>query len=173
MMEIMASSNWNLKADKEPTHCLLRGKKLSSRPEELMRQRVVQEMITVLGFPKAWLAIEVSLQAICEQQSAFLVPVTLPNRRVDIVAYAQNPSKEHGGLVPLLLIECKAGPFTARGWRQLLGYQYHVRAACIAMLTPEGCYLHALSDGIAQGKPICVSTLPSFDSLCFMRASQK
>lgn len=167
MMGTMVSSNWNLKAPKakEPMRCLLRGVTLSQRPEELMRQRVVHEMITVLGFPRSWLAMEVSLQAICSQPTVSFGAKALPNRRVDIMAYAQNPAPEQGGLIPFLLIECKAGPFTARGWRQLLGYQHHVRAAFIAMLTSEGCYMHALADGASQDKPVCTSGLPSFTSL--------
>lgn len=158
----MASSNWNLN-NEAPSTCLLRGTKLKVRPEELLRQHLVQEMITTLGYPKGWLSIEVSLHTLTTKRR-----LELPNRRIDIVAYMQNPVPEEGGLVPLLLIECKAGPFTSRGWRQLLGYRHHIRAPFIAMIAKTGCYFHALSAESSKTQPVCLRTLPTCESLLSM-----
>lgn len=178
----MASFNWNLRP-KQPLvdsslsmRCLLRGIPLKGRPEELLRQQMLRELDS-LGFPRAWLAIEVPLRALYQslyatQKGSMLSVLEIPNRRVDLVAYAQNPIQEAGGLIPFLLIECKAGAFTPRGWRQLLGYQHHVRAPFIAMVTPKACYFHALSSTeTSEGEPTILSTLPSFASLLALRAS--
>lgn len=156
----MASSSSNPESF---STCLLRGTKLSLRPEELLRQHMVQEMLTTLGYPKGWLSIEVSLHTLATKRR-----LELPNRRIDIVAYMQNPVVEEGGLVPLLLIECKAGPFTARGWRQLLGYQHHIGAPFIALVTKTGCYFHALSAESSKTQPVCLNMLPRCDSLLSM-----
>lgn len=148
----MASSNWNLNL-----RCCLRGIKLKNRPEELLRQRVVQELLG-LGYPRSWLAIEVPLQAMA---------ANCPNRRLDLVAYIENPSKEQGGLIPLLLIECKAGPLTSEGWRQLLGYQYHIKAPFIAMINTTTCYFHALdvAEQDIERRPVQLERLPAFSDL--------
>lgn len=148
----MASSNLNLSL-----RCCLRGIKLKNRPEELLRQHVVQELLR-LGYPRSWLAIEVPLQAMASK---------CPSRRLDLVAYTEHPSKEQGGLVPLLLIECKAGSLTQEGWRQLLGYQYHIKAPYIAMINTTTCYFHALdvAGQDIERKPVQLQRLPSFSDL--------
>jgi len=86
----------------------IRSKQVASRPEERIRQALLSQMLSCLGFPKGLLAVEKKIGA---------------NRRIDILAYRC----QKDNLLPLLLIECKATVRDEKvSFRQALGY----RQAC-------------------------------------------
>jgi len=97
-------------------------------PEELVRQRLIQKMIGLLGYPKGLLSVEKPLKDLTH-----LAGVAVSERRIDLLCYA----KLEALLYPLLLIECKAVPLTEQGIDQLMGYNHHVGAPFIAAANAE------------------------------------
>lgn len=85
--------------------CLIRRKLVSATPEERIRQALLHQMLHSLSFPKGLVSVEKKIGAV--------------NRRVDIIVYLKKESQ----LMPLLLIECKAGVADEESaFRQAVGY---------------------------------------------------
>jgi hypothetical protein len=105
----------------------IRKKNVILKPEELIRQALVDEMINSLGYPKEFLALEKDLKSICFHEGK----KNLPNRRVDIVCFAKD-IYPNILLYPLLVIECKAH-LTKAAIDQLLGYNYYIKSFFITI----------------------------------------
>jgi hypothetical protein len=104
--------------------CSLRKAWVSATPEEFVRQETLNHLLH-LGFPHSLIAVEKELKT--------LVPISvepIPDRRADIICYANLGDT---GMRPLLLIECKAVPISAKEMRQVIGYNHHLKAAFIAL----------------------------------------
>ncbi len=81
-------------------------------------------MISKLGYPKSLLGVEKSLAdlshfSFCKSE--------VPKRRVDVVCFDKALAR------PLLLIECKAEVLGEACLRQIIGYNYYVKAPLIAV----------------------------------------
>ena len=85
----------------------------------MVRQRLLHQMINVLGYPKSLIAVEKKFGAM--------------NRRADIVCYARG-IHAHMELSPLLVVECKADDELIEAREQALGYNAALLAPflCIA-----------------------------------------
>lgn len=105
-------------------------------PEERVRQGLRRYMTEELGYPAELLVIEKPLNLL---PHLALKEGPFPDRRVDLLAYWKNSATQE--LEPLLLIECKAVPFTTQAFTQLQGYNYYVKAPFIALVNQEGARL--------------------------------
>lgn len=115
-----------------------RKKWVKSSPEEEVRQRLLHVLVEKLSFPRDLISVEHSLNQMPHFQEQ---KATLPNRRFDVVCFAKNIHKEFS-LYPLLLIECKAKDIKESSLRQVMGYNYHIQAPYIALVTQdEVCFL--------------------------------
>lgn len=81
-------------------------------------------MEETLGYPRALLGVEKSLQDIADET---FQKKQIPRRRVDVVCFSRQLIK------PLLLIECKAEVLNQKSFRQVIGYNYYVKAPFIAV----------------------------------------
>ena len=109
---------------------LVRGCFVAATPEEIVRQSLLKMMISSLGYPKEFLAVEKQLSELPHLRDA----IGLPKRRADIVCFARN-------LYPLLLIECKEGAVGKVAIDQVLGYNEFVKAPFVAIAGMRGCAL--------------------------------
>ncbi len=107
----------------------IRGKTVTTTPEECVRQRLLKYMQEVCGFPPSLIAVEKSLK---EMPHLSTVPDSL-ERRVDIVCFAKSLHPLHS-LYPLLLVECKAGPLSPQAVAQALGYNSLVGASFVLLV---------------------------------------
>ena len=89
---------------------------VEATPEEIVRQKWILAMLGPLGYPKGLLSIEKGIP--------FL------KRRVDILCYT--PHKE--GLVPLLLVECKAEDEGVLPEKQVFGYNFTIHAPFLCVI---------------------------------------
>ena len=121
---------------------------MCATPEELIRQRLLQAMVTDLGYPKGLLAVEKEVSSVRQSDC---------RRRFDIVCYI--PSKD--GLFPLLLVECKAKGLGIRAERQVQGYNSAIGAPFIALAGAEEIRLYWCE----MGKVSSVPFLPPFSEL--------
>jgi hypothetical protein len=115
--------------------CYNQNKKIANlnRPEELVRQKVLHFLTTSLQFPKDLIIIEKKLSDL--NASGLSCPL---NRRVDILCYANTLE----GVVPLLLIECKATSKLSRQHQeQVEGYNQWVQAKFVSVVAKdEACF---------------------------------
>lgn len=115
--------------------------------EELLRQQLLTFLADKKQFPKSLMVQEKKI-------------ATLPNidrkcrlrRRIDLLIYTPQCK-------PLLLIECKAVPITAKAVKQILGYNYYIGAPCIAIVNQRKCILQW-----KEGSTIIYSDWESFPS---------
>lgn len=107
-------------------YCQIREQWVAAQPEERVRQQLLSLMIQELGYPKSLIAVERGLAQMPHLQGK---PGHLPDRRADILCFAKG---EHG-LVPVLLVECKAIPLTNKVINQVVGYNAHVQARYVAI----------------------------------------
>lgn len=97
-------------------------------PEEVVRQKLLHQMTTQLGFPRELLAVETQLSEVPHLKGA----TGLPKRRADIICYAKGLHPEYP-LYPLLLIECKEGSVGEDAKAQALGYNHYIEAFYVAI----------------------------------------
>lgn len=102
------------------------------KPEEVVRQSLVESLVTEFLFPPECIAIEKNLQTLPH----LLHREDVPDRRCDILCYAKNIHQEHA-LYPLLMIECKAEPLQESTARQVIGYNYFVGACFIGIANQD------------------------------------
>lgn len=97
----------------------IRRRLVAATPEELVRQSLLHRMIHQLNYPKSLLAVEKKLSH---------------ERRFDVVCYTRHKEM---GLIPLLVIECKAEDVFNAAFEQVLGYNMTLGAPflCIASKT--------------------------------------
>jgi Type I restriction enzyme R protein N terminus (HSDR_N) len=122
-------------------------------PEELVRQSLIQKMVQNLGFPAHSLAVEVDLRSLPHIDSK------VPERRADIICFAQGIHPDYL-LYPLLLVECKRGKASQEALHQLVGYNYYVKAAFVAVAGHDEIFV------ARQGKDAeAISFLPTYQDL--------
>jgi hypothetical protein len=127
---------------------------IPQQSEEELRQALIEQMVLQLGYPRALLAVE---KKISQLPHLAFFPEKLPNRRVDILAYAVDKEKK---LHPLLLIECKKECFSFKETQQLFGYNYYVEAPFIALVARKKTAFFSCTDS-----KVVQNILPSYDSL--------
>lgn len=110
----------------ENLFCAVRKILVRATPEEYVRQGIIQYLIQDLGYLKGGISVEVSLQQMPHLSSS---DTKVPKRRADIVCYHQG--------WPLLLIECKAVNITEKTIRQLIGYNWYLKAPFIAVVNSK------------------------------------
>lgn len=148
----MVITGWS-SLSKERLFDSLRGRYVAATSEERVRQRWILHMVGTLGYPKELLAVEKQLQELPHLAGSSL---PLPDRRIDLLCYSRGPCST---LYPLLLIECKATPLTRHALHQVLGYNAHVGARFVALVTESQAYF---SDVTQQRQ--CAS-LPPYQEL--------
>jgi hypothetical protein len=116
--------------------CPLRKVWVTALPEERVRQSLIQKMTLSLGYPLGNIALEKSLDQLPHLQAI----TSLPKRRADLIVFAKDLHPQHS-LYPLLLVECKAIPFTPKVLRQIVGYNQFVGAPFIAAVNQTHTYL--------------------------------
>lgn len=99
----------------DPIRCL----HVDATPEEIVRQKWISVMLNDLGFPKGLLSVEKVIPEL--------------KRRTDIVCYT--PGKE--GLIPLIVIECKAQDEGNLTDKQVLGYNFTIQAPFLCVIHGE------------------------------------
>ena len=102
------------------------------RPEDLIRQVLVDQMVNRFGYPKELLGIEKELSSF-----PHLKGIKVPKRRFDLVCFSTQISQKYP-LYPLLLVECKAIPLSINALDQVLGYNFYVDASFVAIATGQG-----------------------------------
>jgi hypothetical protein len=107
-------------------YCPVRKRWVVALPEELVRQRTIHLLVDQLGYPLSSIVVEKSLR---QMPHLALSPLKLPLRRADILCFRRND--------PLLLIECKAVPIHSKMIRQLIGYNFYLKAPYIAIVNME------------------------------------
>ena len=138
--------------------CRVRKILVADSPEERVRQELLSCLIGPAGYPPYLLAVEVSLQTLVGLHQG-----PLPRRRIDIVGYC--PSKE--GLVPLLLVECKAAVPQTSALRQVNGYNRFIHAPAIALAWPGAIVICSNGKTIYQGP---MDHMPSYEILAPFKA---
>ncbi len=101
-------------------------------PEELIRQNLLFKMCSEYGFRKEFIGVEKEISTL-----PHLKGMKIPKRRIDLVCFSTKIHKEFP-LYPLLLIECKAISLSDKALEQVLGYNYYVKAAFVAIANNEG-----------------------------------
>lgn len=109
--------------------CIIRKEWVAATPEELVRQRLLTEMIDTLGYPKGWICVE---QHLADLVAPAQRHAQVPKRRADILCYSTQ-LRPDGALHPLLLIECKAVALNEAVFRQVLGYNRYVGAPFVCL----------------------------------------
>lgn len=127
-------------------YCIIRKIWVSAQPEEVVRQRLLSQMIHQLGFPSSHLVLEMGLRQLPHLE---LKGQTVPKRRADLICFAQDIHPKHS-LYPLLLVECKSIKLTWRVIHQVIGYNHFVGAHIIAVTNGQeiktGWYDHKTQD---------------------------
>ena len=101
--------------------------KKSTFPEEKIRLKLIEFMVDELLYPVGVISVERSLSSF-----PHLKGKKVPNRRFDIAVFGTEE------LIPLLVIECKACPFTEKSFEQVIGYNHLVHAPFIALANEDG-----------------------------------
>ncbi|MBI5272355.1 MAG: type I restriction enzyme HsdR N-terminal domain-containing protein [Chlamydiia bacterium] len=124
----------------------VRQQRVAARPEELVRQNLLERMIGSLGFPRGLIAVERSVGSHLGS-----------DRRFDLLCYAVQGSM----LRPLLMIECKAAMWDEKAQSQVFGYNESVAAPFVALACES-----AVKTFWREGKRIASAPfLPSYAQL--------
>ncbi len=127
---------------------------VEASPEEIVRQKLLAFMVDHLGYPKHLIAVEKKLSEFPTLRDQ---KMDLPNRRIDVVCFAQ------GSLSPLLLIECKATKIEKKMFAQLFGYNAFIQAPYTCLTNHKEtifCWLEA-----STGDTHYLDTIPPFEAL--------
>jgi hypothetical protein len=106
--------------------CLIRRKWVSASPEEKVRQALIYRLTHELGYHRPCLGIEQSLKQMPHLQTS---AIKLPSRRADLICFSRG--------LPLLLVECKAVKLNQAIKRQVIGYNYYLKAPYLAIVNQE------------------------------------
>lgn len=128
--------------------CPIRRRRVSATPEEQVRASFLLFLLDK-GYPKELILVERALKDLPHAR------LTL-DRRVDILCYDR-------ALRPLLLVECKESAMDS-DFSQLLGYNYHVMAASIALASRSSVLLKD-----ASGGDLPFGAFPTFPQLCALK----
>jgi len=113
--------------------CPIRKTWIAATPEEEVRQRLLHDLISLLGYPHGLVAVEKELK---QMPHLRLNPVEPPLRRADILCFGKEIHPDYA-LYPLLLIECKAVKLTRKVINQVTGYNHYLKAYFIAVANQE------------------------------------
>lgn len=134
----------------------IRRAQVAKTPEEEVRQSLIKVLIEELGYPKELIAVEVDLKSLPHLQE---FRGRLPSRRADLLVYI----RQNKGLIPLLLVECKADKLNDRAKRQIIGYNTYIKAPYLALASR-----HQVLFGYAsEGEYLFIEGLPTFERLAY------
>jgi len=136
--------------------CPIRRERVADLPEERVRQRLIDKMTTGLGYPPQSLAVEKALS----QFPHLVHQKSLPDCRVDIACFAKGIHPRHE-IFPLLIVECKAVPLSAKVVEQVVGYNYYCGAPFVAVANESSLRLGWRGEDGYE----FVETLPSYQEL--------
>lgn len=125
-------------------YCPIRAFLVAATPEELVRQKLIAQMLGPLGFPRGLLAVEKNL-------------FEKVLRRIDLVCFY--PVQDL--LKPLLLVECKAERLTKEAENQLFGYNAEIRAPFLCLASRKEVKIFWQEKNIVKSAPF----LPSYAEL--------
>jgi len=137
--------------------CPYRREHLTAQPEELIRQSLLKAMTEQLGYPTGAILVEKALSQLPHLSASGR---SLPGRRVDILVYTNAGLK---GLVPLLLIECKAVRLKQAALQQVAGYNHYIGAPFIAVANAEQIFMGW--QDLVKGASRTIDFLPSYAQL--------
>lgn len=140
-------------------YCQIRKEWVAALPEEIVRQRILNHMVSELQFPQALVSVECALSRFPHLSPA--ERARAPSRRVDIVCFAKQASS--GQLFPLLVVECKAVKLTPKVINQVLGYNHFMRARFIAIANASE-FRTGWFD-VQQQKFVFIDFLPDYHAL--------
>ena len=109
-------------------YCLRRKVWVAATPEEYIRQSTLK-LLQDLEYPFSYIVVEKDLKLL--PNLSFKGPS--PERRIDIICY----TKKKEDLVPLLLVECKAVPFSQKEIQQVLGYNHLIKAPFVGLVNSQ------------------------------------
>ena len=123
----------------------IRKKFVLDTPEELVRQKLLSNMLGFLGFPKGLVAVEKELSK-------------ANRRRFDIIVFRKNKDQ----MIPLLLIECKAKLQNLEdAFRQVKGYNETFQAPFISIADGQMVHTYWIYENTLRFVPF----LPSYAQL--------
>lgn len=141
----------------------LRGRWVTAAPEERIRQAVIAWMLEKGRYPRSLLCVEKRLTHLESMPFDLQYPGSeaerhLP-RRFDLLCLRRVGAM----LKPLLLVECKALKISSRAKKQVLDYNYFVKAPAVALACRDGCAFCALFECHHEEKdPMRQEHLPSW-----------
>lgn len=144
--------------------CCIRKRWFTATPEEKVRQFLIRRMIDQLQYPQNHFVLEKGLYQLPHINPAS--HALLPQRRFDLIVLAKNLHPIHP-LYPLLLIECKAVPLTAKAMRQIIGYNHFLRSCFIALANQTTILLDSSHSNLQNR-----NELPPYTSLLEQARSQ-
>lgn len=113
-------------------------------------------MTEQLGYPAGAILVEKALSQLPHLSASGR---SLPDRRVDILVYTNAGIK---GLVPLLLLECKAVRLKQAALQQVAGYNHYIGAPFIAVANAEHFFMGWRD---LKGASHTIDFLPSYAQL--------
>jgi hypothetical protein len=126
----MASSNQEFSTGRfSQINCLIRREWVVATPEEMVRQKLIRQMVYELGFPLSGLVLEKSLSQMPHIANR---GVKVPLRRADLICFAKGVHSKYE-LYPLLLVEVKAVKLTPKAKSQVIGYNRYLQAPYICL----------------------------------------
>lgn len=144
----------------------LRQRWVVAAPEERIRQTVIAWMLQEGGYPSSLLCVERRLTHLDDLPFALNYPGSgadraLP-RRFDLLCL----HRFGGDLKPLLLVECKSLNISERAKKQVLDYNYFVKAPAVALACRDSCAFCALiRDQSEQRDLLWQLGLPTYSAL--------
>lgn len=117
-------------AELNQVYCPIRKTWVANLPEEMVRQKLINELVYELGFPASGLVLEKSL---AQMPHLSLTKQKLPTRRADIVFFGKGIHPNFD-LYPLLLIECKAVNLSSKVLNQVMGYNHFLQSYFILVV---------------------------------------
>lgn len=126
------------------------------KPEEEVRQSLIEMMTRDLGYPSSLLVVERALSLLPHLQG-----VKVPDRRLDLLCV------EKGSMRPLLLVECKA-KWMGGAFDQVFGYNEFVKAPSVGVVAKDKALFFWKEDKGYQ----MLRGFPTFEELC-VRAQSK
>ena len=137
----------------------VRNCKVLAYPEEIVRQRLLSEMINHLQYPKTMLGVEREIESLPHLTGK---SISAQKRRIDLICFAKGIHPDFS-LYPLLVVECKAHSFSQKVIEQAVGYNYEIGAYFIAIANAD--MVKTLWYDQKQGKYCSVDYLPSYEQL--------
>lgn len=149
----------SLKLKSDLVNCRIRKEWVKATPEEGVRQNLLNYMIDCLGFPPSLISLEKGLD---QMPHLALSQKAIPNRRADLVCYAENIHPAHP-LYPLIVIECKAVDLKRKELNQVLSYNHFLGAHFVALVNQKKIMTGWHDKDLGEYR--FIDYLPSFSSL--------